>query len=79
ESGNVRLALCIDGFAPHGQYGHTYSCWSVILTAYNLPPRMYMKSKYTFLMILIPSPSNLKHHIDVYLESLIEELLQLWH
>ncbi|KAL0339374.1 UNVERIFIED_CONTAM: hypothetical protein Sangu_1459500 [Sesamum angustifolium] len=29
--------------------------------------------------MVIPSPSNSKRLIDVYLESLIEELLQLWH
>ncbi|KAL0370607.1 UNVERIFIED_CONTAM: hypothetical protein Sangu_0378800 [Sesamum angustifolium] len=30
-------------------------------------------------MMVIPSPSNLKCLIDVYLELLIEKLLQLWH
>ncbi|KAL0405749.1 UNVERIFIED_CONTAM: hypothetical protein Slati_3888800 [Sesamum latifolium] len=29
--------------------------------------------------MVIPGPSNPKHLIDVYLEPLIEELLQLWH
>ncbi|KAL0288358.1 UNVERIFIED_CONTAM: hypothetical protein Scaly_2733400 [Sesamum calycinum] len=29
--------------------------------------------------MVIPGPFNPKHLIDVYLESLIEELLQLWH
>ncbi|KAL0285591.1 UNVERIFIED_CONTAM: hypothetical protein Sangu_2772700 [Sesamum angustifolium] len=76
---NVRLGLCIDGFTPHGQYGHTYSCWPVIITPYNLPPSMCMSSKYMLLMMVIPDPSNAKHLIDVYLESLIEQLLQLWH
>ncbi|KAL0449119.1 UNVERIFIED_CONTAM: hypothetical protein Slati_1468300 [Sesamum latifolium] len=35
---NIRLGLCTDGFAPHGQYGCAYYCWPVILTPYNLPP-----------------------------------------
>ncbi|KAL0284649.1 UNVERIFIED_CONTAM: hypothetical protein Sangu_2816500 [Sesamum angustifolium] len=34
---NVRLYLCTDGFAPHGQYGRTYSSWKVIITPYNHP------------------------------------------
>jgi len=38
EARNVRLGLCADGFAPHGQFGRTYSCWPVIVTPYNLPP-----------------------------------------
>ncbi|KAL0324950.1 UNVERIFIED_CONTAM: hypothetical protein Sradi_5064300 [Sesamum radiatum] len=38
EPRNVRLGLCKDGFASHGQYDRTYLCWSIILTPYNLPP-----------------------------------------
>ncbi|KAL0373977.1 UNVERIFIED_CONTAM: hypothetical protein Sradi_3313400 [Sesamum radiatum] len=40
---------------------------------------MCMNSEYMFLTTVIPGPSNLKHLIDVYLEPLIDELLQLWH
>ncbi|KAL0453388.1 UNVERIFIED_CONTAM: hypothetical protein Slati_1316900 [Sesamum latifolium] len=76
---NVRLDLCMDGFALHGQYGRTYSCWPVILTPYNLPTGKCMSFEYMFLTMVIPGPSNLKHLIDVYLESLIEELQNLWH
>ncbi|KAK4383318.1 hypothetical protein Sango_2787300 [Sesamum angolense] len=32
-----------------------------------------------FLKMVIPGPSNSKRLINVYLEPLIEELLQLWH
>ncbi|KAL0456409.1 UNVERIFIED_CONTAM: hypothetical protein Slati_0980100 [Sesamum latifolium] len=79
EPRNVRLGLCTDGFAPHEQYGCTYFCWPVILTPYNLPPRMCMSSEYMFLMMVIPSPSNPKRLINIYLEPLIEELQNLWH
>ncbi|KAL0427820.1 UNVERIFIED_CONTAM: hypothetical protein Slati_2956800 [Sesamum latifolium] len=79
EPCNVRLGLCTDGFALHEQYGHTYSCWPVILTPYNLPPGMYLSSEYTFLTMVIPGPSNPKRLIDIYLEPLIEELQNLWH
>ncbi|KAL0328063.1 UNVERIFIED_CONTAM: hypothetical protein Scaly_2238900 [Sesamum calycinum] len=44
EPRNIRLGLCIDGFAPHGQYGRTYSCWPVIITPYNLPPGMCVRT-----------------------------------
>ncbi|KAL0448967.1 UNVERIFIED_CONTAM: hypothetical protein Slati_1453100 [Sesamum latifolium] len=40
---------------------------------------MCMSSEYMFLTMVIPSLSNPKRLIDVYLESLIKELLQLWH
>ncbi|KAL0449091.1 UNVERIFIED_CONTAM: hypothetical protein Slati_1465500 [Sesamum latifolium] len=49
EPCNVILGLCTDGFAPHGQYGRTFSCWPIILTPYNLPPGMCMSSEYMFL------------------------------
>ncbi|KAL0427435.1 UNVERIFIED_CONTAM: hypothetical protein Slati_2918300 [Sesamum latifolium] len=58
EPRNVRLGLCTDGFAPHAQYGRTYSCWPVILTPYNLPPGMCISFEYMFLMMVIPDPSN---------------------
>ncbi|KAL0315365.1 UNVERIFIED_CONTAM: hypothetical protein Sradi_5414700 [Sesamum radiatum] len=79
ELRNVRLDLCTDGFAPHGQYDRTYSYWKVIITPYNHLPSMCMSSEYIFLTMVIPGLSNMKLLIDVYLELLIEELLQLWH
>ncbi|KAL0422090.1 UNVERIFIED_CONTAM: hypothetical protein Slati_3231900 [Sesamum latifolium] len=79
EPRNVRLGLCVDEFVPHRQYGKMNSCWSVILTPYNLPPEMCMKSEFMFLTLVIPVLSNPKCLIDVYMQPLIEELLQLWH
>ncbi|KAL0285708.1 UNVERIFIED_CONTAM: Transposon Tf2-11 polyprotein [Sesamum angustifolium] len=55
------------------------SCWLVIITPSNRPPGMCMSSEYMFLTMVIPDPSNPKCLIDVYLKSLIEELLQLCH
>ncbi|KAL0410928.1 UNVERIFIED_CONTAM: hypothetical protein Slati_3682500 [Sesamum latifolium] len=42
------------------------------------PPGMCMSSEYIFLTMVIPGPYNPKRLIDVYLEPLIEDLLQLW-
>ncbi|XP_030506438.2 uncharacterized protein LOC115721305 isoform X1 [Cannabis sativa] len=56
----------------------TYSCWSIILVVYNLPPSMCMKDEFTFLSMLIPGPKKPGNDIDVYLEPLIDELLELW-
>ncbi|KAL2252647.1 UNVERIFIED_CONTAM: hypothetical protein Sindi_0059400 [Sesamum indicum] len=75
----VRLDLCTDAFATHGQYGHTYSCWPVILTPYNPTSRICMSFEYMFLMMVIPGPSYPKCLLDVYLEPLIEELQKLEH
>ncbi|KAL0438871.1 UNVERIFIED_CONTAM: hypothetical protein Slati_2370100, partial [Sesamum latifolium] len=43
------------------------------------PPGMCMNFKYMFMTMVIPGPSNSKHLIDVYLDSLSEELQNLWH
>ncbi|KAL0291085.1 UNVERIFIED_CONTAM: hypothetical protein Scaly_2649600 [Sesamum calycinum] len=79
EPRNVRLGLCTNGFAPHGRYGRTYSCWLVIITPYNLSSSMCMSSEYMFLMMVIPGLSNPKRLVDVYLGPLIKELLQFGH
>jgi len=76
---NVRLGLCSYGFNPYIQASSSpYSCWLVIVTPYNLRPEMCMTKHYMFLTRLIPSPSNLKTSIDVYLEPLIDELNKVW-
>ncbi|KAL0377169.1 UNVERIFIED_CONTAM: hypothetical protein Scaly_0834500 [Sesamum calycinum] len=65
EPCNIQLGLCTDSFAPHEQYSHTYSCWPVIITPYNLPMCMCMNSEYMFLSMVIPNPSNPKNLICV--------------
>jgi len=76
---NIRLGQCSNGFNPYIQASSSpYSYWPVIVTSYNLPPKMCMKNPFMFLMCLISSPSNLKASIDVYLEPLIDDLKKLW-
>jgi len=74
ESRNVRLGLCTDGFNPFGSFAAPYSCWPVILTVYNLPPRMCMRSEFMFLSMVMPGPSSQGRNIDVCLRPLIDEL-----
>ena len=78
ESRNIMLDLCVDGFAPFRKLGQSYSCWPIILTPYNLPPGMCMKTAYMFLTLIVPDPQNLKNAIDIYMQPLIEELQRLW-
>ncbi|PKU74136.1 hypothetical protein MA16_Dca020112 [Dendrobium catenatum] len=58
EPRNIRLRLCADDFTPYSQIATPYSCWTVILTPYNLPPEMCMTSPYMFLTLIIPGPHN---------------------
>ena len=78
ESRNVRLGLCTDRFNPFRPFAALYSCWSVILTVYNLPPRMRMRPKFIFLSTMIPVPNSPGRNIDVCLRALIDKLSYLW-
>jgi hypothetical protein len=78
ESRSVRLRLCTDRFNLFGSFAAPYSCWPVILTVYNLPLGMCMKSEFIFLSMIISVPSSPGQNIDVWLWPLIDELTQLW-
>ncbi|XP_058759557.1 uncharacterized protein LOC131632856 [Vicia villosa] len=78
EEGNVSLGLCTDGFMPFNHTASPYSCWPVIVTPYNLPPKLCMTTPYMFLTLIILGPHNPKNKIDVYLQPLIDELKLLW-
>jgi hypothetical protein len=75
---NVRLGLASDGFNPFGMLNVNYTCWPVILIPYNLPPWLCLKQPYWMMSMLIPGPKSPGQNIDVYLQPLIDELLELW-
>ena len=78
EPCNVRLGLTADGFNPYRNMSSTHSTWPIILIPYNLPPLMCMKRSSFMLSLLIPNPTSLENDINVYLQSLVEELKELW-
>ena len=76
---NVRVALVADGINPNGDKRSVYSLWLVMLLNYNIPPWLSTKRYFTMLAILIPGPKSVtSEHFDVFLEPLIEEMLDLW-
>ncbi|XP_031105391.1 uncharacterized protein LOC116010220 [Ipomoea triloba] len=78
DARNVRLGLASDGFNPFGNMSNAYSMWPVILIPYNLPPWMCMKESFFMLTLLIPRPKAPGRDIDVYLQPLIDDLIELW-
>ncbi len=44
---------------------------------YNLPPWLSMKKRFLLLSLIIPGPSKVKN-LDIYLESVVDELKTLW-
>ena len=77
ESRNMCLGSCIDGLNPFGSFAAPYSCWSVIIMVYNLPPGMCMRPNFMFLSTVISGPICPVWNIDVCLRPLIDELAQL--
>ncbi|KAL2906156.1 GPI mannosyltransferase 3 [Bienertia sinuspersici] len=78
EARNVRLGLASDGFNPFRTMSTQHSTWPVVLINYNLPPWLSMKSEFLMLSTLIPGPTSPGNEIDVFLQPLVEELLDLW-
>jgi len=78
DARNVRLGLPSDGFNPFQNCSAKHSTWPVMLIPYNLPPWICMNQTSLILSMIIPGPSSPGNDIDVYLEPLIDELLELW-
>ncbi|XP_074359908.1 uncharacterized protein LOC141700032 [Apium graveolens] len=76
ESRNLRLALSSDSFNPFHGNRTEYSSWPVLLSVYNLPHWLYMKSKYIMLCLLISEPTEPGNDIDMFLQPLIDVFLQ---
>ncbi|XP_042958038.1 uncharacterized protein LOC122293546 [Carya illinoinensis] len=75
---NVRLGLASDGFTPFNNLAKPHSIWPVILVPYNLPPWSCMKDQFFITSLIIPGPRSPGNEIDVYLQPLLDELLELW-
>ncbi|WVZ84116.1 hypothetical protein U9M48_031177 [Paspalum notatum var. saurae] len=78
DARNVRLGLASDGFNPFGNMSIKHSTWPVMLVPYNLPPWICMKQTSLLLSMIIPGPESPGNDIDIYLQPLIDELLELW-
>lgn len=78
DSRNLRFGLSTDGFNPFGDLSPRHSCWPVMLVIYNLPPTMCMQAENIILSLLIPGKKQPGKDIDVYLQPLIDDLIELW-
>ncbi|XP_042942758.1 uncharacterized protein LOC122307433 [Carya illinoinensis] len=78
DARNVRLGLASDGFNPFNNMAKPYSIWPVILVPYNLPPWLCMKDQFFMTSLIIPGPKSAGNDIDVYLQPLVDELLEFW-
>ena len=76
---NAHFALATDGVNPFKQNRSSWSMWPVLLLNYNVPPWLCTKKFFLLLALLIPGRESVTSEVfDVYLEPVMEELLQLW-
>lgn len=78
DARNLRLGLSTDGFNPSGHRGSSDGMWPVSLIMYNLPPWECMDKSNSMMTMHIPGPKAPGKGFDVFLQPLVEELLELW-
>ena len=78
DARNLRLVVATDGFNPFGNFSTTYSMWPMLVMPLNLPPWECVNPANCFMSLLIPGPKSPEKDFNVFLEPLIEELLQHW-
>ncbi|WVZ64567.1 hypothetical protein U9M48_014065 [Paspalum notatum var. saurae] len=78
DARNLRLGLATDGFNPFGHMSSSYSMWPVFVIPYNLPPWACMDQSNFMMSLLIPGPNAPGKDFDVFLQPLIQDLLDLW-
>jgi hypothetical protein len=74
----IRLGLATDGFNPFSEKNSKYSMWPVFVIPYNLPPWSSMRESNFMMALVIPGPTCPGKDFYVFLEPLIEDLLDLW-
>ena len=76
---NIHLGLAADGVNPFKLQRCSWSTWPVMLLNYNIPPWLSTKKFFIMLALLIPGKQSVtSEFFDVYMEPLVEELVQLW-
>jgi hypothetical protein len=67
----------MNGLQPYNTDSTPYSCWSVFVMSYNLPPNKCLKEGFIFLTLVISDPKEPKKQMNIFLCLLMEELKEL--
>ena len=68
--------MALDGITPFSIQSFHYTIWPIIVVNYNIPPWMTMKKEHLMLTVIVPGRRKVKN-VDVFLELVIDELMQL--
>jgi hypothetical protein len=69
DARNIRIGLVIDGFTPFCENVTSYTCWSVFVVPYNLPP--CMKYELVFLCPIIPGLDHSRPKLNMMLKPFV--------
>jgi hypothetical protein len=78
DARNLRPGLATVGLIPFSENNTKYSMWHAFVVPYNLPPWACMNESNFMMALLIPGPASPGKDFGIFLEPLIEDLLQLW-
>jgi hypothetical protein len=78
EARKIRLGLATDGFNSFSEKNTKYSMCPVFVVPYNLPPWACIQESNFMMDLLIRNPKCPSKDFDVFLEPLIEDLIDLW-
>jgi hypothetical protein len=78
DTRNLRLGLAIDDFNPFSKKNTKYSMWPVFVVPYNLLPWECMEESNFMMALLISGLASPGKGFDLFLEPLVEDLLELW-
>jgi hypothetical protein len=74
---SVHLGLSMDGLQQYSFDNTAYSCWSIFMMPYNLPPNKCLKEGFIFFALVISGPKEPKKQMNIFLCPLMEELKEL--
>ena len=78
EIRNVRFGLSTDGMNPFNMVSTNHNTWPVSLYIYNLSPWLCMKRTYIMMLLMTQGPQEPSNNIDVYLQLVVDELMEMW-
>jgi len=63
---------------PFNMVSTNHNTWPVTLCVYHLPPWLCMKLTYIMMPLVIQGPHQPGNNIDVYLQPVVDELMEMW-
>ena len=77
EVSSLRLSIAMDGDNPYSLQNTNYYVWPIVVINNNIPSWLSVKNEHLMLSLIVPGRRQVKN-MDAYLQSLVDELKELW-